>query len=493
MKRKTFITAVLALGLIVAMGAGLVSAQGGDGVTFNTSWTFQNLGTDPANVHVDLWGTDGQKKAEDDIIVEKSAAFWAPDYNKLDPVGTFNGSIVASSSEPLAATVNQVAQNTTTGRTGNATYGGFNDDMVASEIYAPTVMKGLSGVYWTEMSIQSTATVGDVQVNVHYYGEDGTEVTGSPRTYTVHAGSATRVAQEDESILPSGWIGSAKVAAQDGTTKLAVIVNEFDGRSGRMYDQFYSYEGFATGVTRVVVPNVFINGYGGVFNASAAVQNLGDIPAEVTWYLYDTTPGNPNPNTICHQFPDTISVGRSVYFPFASYADKLKDCYLPGDDAWVGTLVLESTNGQPLVAMANELSGKYRAASFRGLMGGSTELYYPMAFVKAFGFADTSFAIADMSGTSGDVCVTVDYIADTSSGGCPTCSDWSDDYCFSNQDNKYQPDHIPASVKAVNGSYVGAIKITVTTAGKTINGVMNELMGPSNRDTFTSFNGTLAP
>lgn len=492
MKRKGILTTVFTLGLVIVTGAALVSAQGGDGVTHNTSWTFQNLGSADASVHVDLYGTDGLKKAEDDITVEKSAAFWAPNYAPLDPVGTFNGAIVASSSEPLAATVNQVAQNTTSGRTGNATYGGFNDDSVAPTMYAPVVMKGYSGLFWTELSIQSTATSGSVDVDVHYYGADGTEVTGSPRTYTVHPGSPTRVAQGDESILSSNWIGSAKVVAQDGTTKLALVVNEFDGRTNHMYDQFYSYEGIASGATRVVVPNVFINGYGGGFSASVAVQNLGDIPAQVTWKLYDTTPGNPNPNTVCHQFSEQLDVAKSVYFPFESYAQTLKDCYNNGDDEWIGTLILESTNSQPLVAVVNQLNGTYHGASFRGLTEGGTELFFPMAFVNAFGFADTSFAIVDMSGTSGAVNVTVEYIADTSTSGCSDCLDWSTTYSFENNDNQYQPSHLPASVMS-NGSYIGAIKITVNTAGKTINGVMNELMGGASQDNFTSFNGSLAP
>lgn len=495
MKRKTIFAVVLTLGLIVATGVALVSAQGGDAVTHNTSWTFQNLGSATAQVHVDLYDTSGNPVAFDDFDVAKSAAFWAPSYTPLDPVGTFNGSIVASSSEPLAATVNQVADNGTSGRTGNATYGGFDDNMIAPQVYAPIVMKGYVGLFWTELSIQSTATTGDITVDVHYYDETGAEVTGSPVPYTVHAGSATRVAQENETILSAGFIGSAMVEAADGTTPLALIVNEFDGRTGHNYELFYAYEGFAGGATRVVVPNVFIRGYGGCFNASASVQNLGDLDAEVTWRFYDTTPGNPSAGTEIHSIPDdVIPVGKTVYFPSEPYAQTLKDAYNPGDDEWIGTLILESTNGQPLVAVVNQINdcGVYHTASFRGLTEGGTELFFPMAFVDAFGFANTSFAIVDMTDTGGVVNVTVDYIADTSANGCPGCLDWSDTYDFVNNDNKYQPTHIPASVMS-GGVYVGAIKITVNTPGKTINGVMNEVMGGATQDNFTSFNGSLAP
>ncbi len=484
---KKMITILVTLGLIIATVAVVNAQLGSDSVTHNTSWVFQNLGSSTADVAVELYSTDGTLAASDSFTVAKSVAFWAPDYAPLDAVGTFNGSIVASSNQPLAATSNQVAQNTTSGKSGNATYVGFTGDTVAPTMYAPVLMKSYAGIFWTEMSIQSTASSGSTAVSVHYYNEDGSEVTGSPVAKTVPAGSPIRVAQADEAILSDGWIGSVKVAADDGTTALALVVNEFWGGANHEYDQFYSYEGFASGATRVVCPNVFINGYGGLFQASATVQNLGSVPADVTFTFYDNTAGNPNQATAIYSFTQVITTSLATYYPNAPYAQDLKDGYNVGDDEWIGTVVFESTNGQPLAAIVNELSGSYWAASFTGLTAGGTEFYSPMAYVKGYGFANTSYAIVDTSGTSGVVNVTVDYIADTVA--CPGCSDWSDTYDFEINDNKYQPDHIPASAMD-NGTYIGAIKITVNTAGKTIGGVINEILGSSTADYFTSFNGT---
>lgn len=489
MNRKIITTSVLTL-VLVASSVLLVGAQGGDSITHNTAWAFQNLGSTTANVHVDIYSTaGGSPVATDDFTVATSDAWWAPDYSPLDPVGTLNGAIVASSDQPLAATVNQVADNSTSGRRGNATYGGFTNDTVAPTMYVPVVMKRLGGMYWTELSIQSTAASGDISVYVHYYDASGTEVTGSPRTYTVPPGSVTRVAQEDETILIDGFMGSAKVEAADGVTPIAVVINEFVGLSGRMYEQYYSYEGFSGGSTRVVVPNVFINGYGGVFNASVSVQNLTGITDNVTWRFYDTTAGNPNPSTEIYSFTAPMPAGEIIYFPDAPYAQTLKDAYNPGDDAWVGTLILESTT-QPLVAVVNQLSGSYLAASFQGFNEGSTEIYFPMAYVNAYGFADTSYSIVDMSGTAGDVTVQVDFIADTAA--CSGCSNWSTTYSFGTNDAQYQPDQLPSSVMS-GGVYVGSIKVTVLTGGKTIHGNMNELMGAGTQDNLTSFNAFLKP
>ncbi len=473
--RKTIVATVLVAALVIATGVAL--AQGGDSVTHNTSWAFQNLGDTTAQVHVDLYSTDGTLVATDDFDVPTAVSFWAPDYDPLDAVGTFNGGLVASSSQPLASIANQVAANSTSGRTGNATYMGISADKTAPTMYAPVAMKSFAGAYWTELSIQSTATSGSISVYVHYYNQDGNEVSGSPSSYTVYAGSPTRVAQDDETILPDNWNGSVMVEAVDGTTPIALVVNEFVGSSGGMYNQFYSYEGFAAGDTTIVLPAVFINGYGS-YNASTSVMNLGGSsnPANVTWHFYDADTGSE-----IYSYSESISTSKSVYFPDAPYADTLTG----GDGVWVGSVTLECTSGGPLVAIVNELSGSYFAASYTGLMGGTDELYFPLAFVNAYGFAQTSYSISDMSGTAGEVSVTVDYIADTTQ--CAGCSDWSTTYSFTNTDSKYQPDHIPTSAMD-SGVYVGSVRITVNTPGKTINGIMNEIMGDANADNFTSFN-----
>jgi hypothetical protein len=456
------------------------SALGSDSMTHNTSWAFQNLGSATANVGVEFYNTSGANTASDSFTVANSASFWAPTYAPLG-TGSFNGGLVASSDQPLAAISNQVAVNNVNGRTNNATYRGFSDSNVAPTMYVPVLMKDFAGFYFTEMSVQNAGSA-DVTANVTYYNEDGTTV--GTVAHTVKANSPTRIAQSAEAMLPAGWIGSAKVAAAGGTTPLAVVVNEYVGSPGGMYNQFYSYEGFAAGATTVYVPVLFINGYGG-WNASVAVQNLGGAAATTDWSYYDTTPGNPSPGTVIHtETGVSIPTSRALYYPNASFAQTLMDAYQPGDNAWVGMVKITST--QPLVAIANELFGSNLAGSNVGVSAGATELNYPLAFDSAYGYANTSFAISDVSGTAGAVNVTVAYIADTTQ--CPGCTNWSDTYSFTNNDSKYQPDHIPASAKS-SGVYVGSIKITVNTAGKTINGVMNELLGGDGQDNFTSFNG----
>ena len=487
---KKVIAVLTILGLLLA-GTLVASAQiGTDSVTHNTSWVFLNLGDTTADVQVDFYDTDGTLKATDTVTVEQSNSYWAPSYAPLDSVGTFNGSIVASSIQPMGSMSNQVAANATSGRNGNATYKGFTAETVAPTMSLPVLMKAFAGVYWTEFSIQSTASSGDITVDVHYYNEDGSEVSGSPVQYTIHAGSPKRVAQADETILSDGWIGSASVSAQDGTTGLAVVVNEFYGTSGNVYNEFYAYEGFAEGTTEVTLPAVYINGFGS-FQSSAAVMNMNGpaSPANVTWHFYDAMPDAATQGTEVYSFTNVITTSASVYFPAEDYAQTLMD-NSAGDDEWVGSVTLESD--QPLIAISNELLPTSRwAASYVGFASGEDEICFPVALVNAYGIpANSSFAISDMSGTSGDVNVTVSYTADTAQ--CPGCTDWSEDMDFSNTTSIYQPDHIPTSALGANDVYVGSVCIAVNTSSKTINGIMNEIIGPSGQDSFTSFNGFAA-
>jgi hypothetical protein len=475
MNKKMLVAVAMSAVLVAALGVAMVSAQGGDSLTFNTSWVFQNLGASTANVQVQVYSKDGSGSpvATDSFTVTKAKSFYAPTYSVIP--ANFNGGIIASSDQPLASIANQVAQNNTTGRTSYATYMGATANSVAATMYAPVLMKGYFG-YETEMSVQNTST-GDNAITIYFYDLTGAEVVAARQTATIKGGQSMRFAQNANANLAAGYIGAAKIV---GAAPLAVVVNEFVGTTGGMYNQFYSYEGFASGSQKLVLPAVFINGYGS-FNASASVQNLGASPANVTWYFYDSgvTSG------YVYSFTETIATSKSVYFPNASYASTLVNASAV-DAGWVGSITFDSD--QPLVAVVNELSGAYSAASYTGLAAGTglgaTDLFFPLAYVNAYGFANSSFAVADVSGTGGVVNMTVSYIADKEQ--CAGCGDATFTYDFTTSNSQYQPTHLAGNAALSGGVYIGSIKIHVNTAGKKIDGIMNETVAVSG-DGFTSF------
>jgi hypothetical protein len=474
MNKRMLIALAMSAVLVAALGVAMVSAQGGDSLTFNTSWVFQNLGSTTANVQIQAYSKDGSGSpvATDTFTVTKAKSFYAPTYPVIP--ANFNGSIIASSDQPLASIANQVAVNNTSGRTGYATYMGQTANTVASTMYVPVLMNNFSG-YYTEMSIQNTGS-GDNNVTVFYYDSTGAEVTAARQTSTIKAGQPWRVAQSAVAGLPAGFIGSAKIVSSSAMP-LAVIVNEFVGTASHMYDQFYSYEGFAAGSLQAVLPAVFIHGYGS-FNASVSVQNLGSVPANVTWHFYTVGVAGE-----VYSYTESIATSKSVYLPNAPYASTL----LNGGSDWVGSITVSSD--QNIVAVVNELQGAYYAASYTGLAAGAgkgaTDIFYPLAYVNAYGFANSSFAIADVSGTGGTVNVTVSYLADKDQ--CPSCSDATFTYDFVTSNSQYQPTQLAGNAAlGTGGVYIGSIKIHVNTAGKTIDGIMNEVVNV-NGDGFTSF------
>jgi len=483
MNKKLRVALILSVALVAALGMVMVSAQGGDSLTNSTSWTLQNLASTTANVQVQFYSATGTgvPVASDTFTVSKSRAFYAPTYPVVP--ANFNGGLIASSDQPLASIANQLLVNNTTGRTAYATYMGATSSSVATTMYVPIVMRKYGGLYDTEISVQNTDT-SDNNITIYYYDALGNEVVAARKTDTIKAGQPKRYPQSSATGLSDGFIGAAKVVAG---SPVAVILNEFVGTPGNMYNQFYSFEGFASGSKTLYMPTVFINGYGG-FNASASVQNLGGAPAHVTWYFYDSgvTTG------AVYSFTETIAVAKSVYFPFASYANTLINASAV-DAGWVGSIKIVSD--QNLVGTVNELNGNYIAGSYRAFGSGATDLYYPTAFVKAYGIdANTSYAIADVSGTPGAVNVTVSYIADKEA--CPTCNDANVTYNFTTADSQYQPTHMAAtapSALGTGGVFVGSIKIHVNTAGKTINGTMNELINTVNGDGFTAFDAFTNP
>jgi hypothetical protein len=186
-----------------------------------------------------------------------------------------------------------------------------------------------------------------------------------------------------------------------------------------------------------------------------------------------------------YSFTEIITVAQSIYFPFEPYASLLVNASTV-DAGWVGSIKV--TSNQPLMGTVNELRGDYTAGSYRALSAGATDLFYPVAFVNAYGVdANTSYAIADVSGTPGPVSVTVHYIADTTA--CPTCQDASFTYDFVTADSQYQPTHLAGHpALGTGGVYVGSIRIHVNTPGKLINGTMNEIILAAHGDDFTAYN-----
>jgi hypothetical protein len=217
---------------------------------------------------------------DDTIVAGGSKNYYTPSSPPGVPSG-FLGSVVIQSSTPLACNVN--TQTTGTGTSSSplrvGTSAGFSDTDAGTTMYAPQVMKGLSG--WDSyISVQNTSD-SDVTVEVTYKDIAGADVPAATETSTIPGYSNKVFYQDSNAGLTAPFIGAATVmATSPTTTKLAVTVNFYNDGSESGKSQLHSYNGFAMGSDTLLVPRVVRRFYG--YNGGMSIQNVGTVPTSVT-------------------------------------------------------------------------------------------------------------------------------------------------------------------------------------------------------------------
>lgn len=171
------------------------------------------------------------------------------------PNGIYAGVVEATG--PVAAMVNvwnNVGQ--------QFAYNGFTSG--SSVAYAPVLMKSYYG-FNTALTVQN---IGDTSAEVTV-----TYSNGVTNTKTVPAKASQLFYTPNESGLPTGWIGSAKVEAPGGS--IVVLVNESDANN-----RAASYTGFVAGGTTSNAPIVLKRYYS--YSTSITCQNIGTASTNIT-------------------------------------------------------------------------------------------------------------------------------------------------------------------------------------------------------------------
>jgi hypothetical protein len=130
----------------------------------------------------------------------------------------------------------------------------------------------------------------------------------------------------DLADMPDGvWSGRF-----DASGNIALVVQQLSGASGM------AYTGFGEGTGNISVPLTFKRSAG--WDAGIQVQNVGNTETAVAVVHYSAAGGTTEERA-------TIPVGRSKTF------------YLPGNadlaDGHMGAALINSSNGQPIVAIVN--------------------------------------------------------------------------------------------------------------------------------------------
>lgn len=406
MKKARFLSLLVIFTLLFALvPAALAGAPPGNWVS---GITCQNLSSsEAANITLNFY-EEGNSTAvltypdPTPIPAGGSRLYFTPD----SPPGlqsNFLGSVVVSSNTPMACNVN--TQTTGNGTSSSpyriGTSAGLAGTEIAPTVYAPQVMKNLAGTWSSYIAVQNT-TSSNTNVTVSYRDRFGNAIPAANETVEIKAQSNKVFYQTDNSDLSNGFLGAAKIAANDGTSGLAVTVNFYNSGSSSSTSQLHSYNGFSSGASKLLVPRFVRNYY--AYNGGITIQNLssGSTTVKITFriggntYIY-------NSGTI------NASSALALYAPNIGALDPVDS--LPVQTRF-GSAVIEVTSGGPIVAIVNEdnrggsgvpAERVGQGSTYNAINDGSqsTTVFFAQITNKAGGIFSGGFQIANSTGTAG--------------------------------------------------------------------------------------------
>jgi hypothetical protein len=215
---------------------------------------------------------------------------------------------------------------------------------------------------------------------------------------------------DDETNLPEGWFGSAKVRSVTAGGQVAVVSNLFSGEHGMQ-----TFNAFTTSETQWGVP-LFASRLANFLNTPVAVQNVGttDIPANTVTLNCIKDAASPGPGSFSSTNATSIGPSASYFF------NPVTDMAMPA--AWFGACTVNSGSSQTAVFVQlrtvdpNDALRFHRAAAHEAIPQDSTAttavlpLYAKRLIVQPDGtlFA-SAITIINLSNTQANV--TLSYLA----------------------------------------------------------------------------------
>jgi len=384
--------------LVVLLSSLLVTAASAQ-FTVVTSFQVQNLSGVQAQVTLEFYDASGAVVSAatlyDTIDGNKSKLYTQANNTNL-PSG-FNGSVVVSADQPIAAIAVQEARNASD-QVYQGTYSGFSAESASGTFYIPTVMKAFYG-YTTEISIQN-ASDSNVDVTINYTGGHTDSRLG------LLPGQVVRFDNADTVGMPTGYFGSAIVSATGGN--VVAVVNQNNVAALRQQ----TYEGFSAGAAgpELYAPVLMRTFYG--FNTSVQVQLVGAGPADVTIYYSNGT-------------SDTQTLTNTGdYYLFTQF----NDAGIP--DNWIGSARITSTAGNIIAVVNQENAGGGKAASYNAFANAAIKYVGPNVMKNFYGF-NTSVQVQNL-GSSATCTAT---FSNGTSQSTPAALDQYETYLFTQVNN----------------------------------------------------------
>jgi hypothetical protein len=432
---EVFVKKVTAFIIILALLALIVPAVGAQPSSYNAGFQVANLSSTDATISVVYYNQDGSVATTvNDTVPGDGSVTYFP----IAAAAGFNGSVVISSDQPVAAIANVLGDGTAFG----ASYESF--DSGAQVVSLPLVSKNNFG-FSTWFNVQNTGT-SSTTVNVTYAGTSCTD------SATIAPGAAATISQDANACLPSGHKGAATLTASSGGTIVATVMQTAPA-------QLLAYNGFTGGTTNPVMPLVQANNFG--YITGIQIQNVGNASTNVT---VSYTAGAVGSN--CTE-TKTIAAGDAGTFALSASCTTISGA----KPRFVGgAAVTGNTASQDLVAIVNQTNLTDKGAAYNGIdtTAATDTVNFPLIMQANFGYF-TGFNVYNAGGSATDVTCTF------SSGVGTTPTSFTQNIASGS---------VYTSVQTGAARYVGAV--TCTAASGTIVGVANELC-PNTGDTFFAY------
>lgn len=296
--------------------------RGNDG--WESGFVVQNSGSAPANVRVRLYGREGLALVERTFRLAPlaSRALYLPAEEQLPQPWIGSATVEALDDQPLAAVANQLRADGA-----GMSYVGVSRPFPVS--FAPLLFKN-AGDWDTGVQLQNPLER-FLRVRATFRQAD---ITGGlwSEEVPIPAGGSVTLYQPSAADLPDNFVGSAVLFAVGGEP-IGAVVNQVAGGSGSAM----SYTAQPSGADTVYLPLVY-RGFAG-WSSGLQVQNTAQTAAVVS-VSFQSEEG-----TTIATYEETVNAeaSRSFYLPALQG--------LPG--GFVGSAVVVSVNGQPIVAVAN--------------------------------------------------------------------------------------------------------------------------------------------
>jgi len=358
--RKLTNTLVFVIFLVgLAIPGSWVGAQSATGQTWTSSITYYTPSDSAGNLSIVYY--DGLTTYTAGPFAMNPHAAGSVNIGSTSVPDGFAGSAVLSADVPIIATYVQFAK-TVPFEYSRSFYTGFDSSDAGSNFYLPTTRA--NGITTTQIGVQNTDDF-EITATLDFYSVSAPTAVYFTHSVDLDASASYVVSVPSIPTYPGGGFdGSLVITAtkkgDPGTPGHVVAVAQETQDSGRAV---YGYEGSSSGATSLFVPTATCRRGATEQTSYFAVQNTGDSDADVVIDYYDTT------GALVGSMPTTVVAEGAKVSTNPCAQDLLINA--------LGSAVIRSTNGQPLVAIGKVASNDGLVTAFVAEASGATLLAAP--------------------------------------------------------------------------------------------------------------------